>query len=102
MIKRYIKKPVVIEALKFNGLNIDEVQEFLGESNFEWCPNEQFEYDCYIKTLEGTMRADAGDYIIKGIKGEFYPCKPDIFKLTYKQYKGKFQWLKRLLKQITK
>ena len=40
-----------------------------------------------IQTLEGSMIASVGDYIIKGVKGEFYPCKPDIFEMTYEKYK---------------
>ena len=72
------KKPVVIEAIKYVGENLDEIRLFTGSSygglNFN---------KLSIITLEGNMVANKGDYIIKGIAGEFYPCKPDIFKQTY-------------------
>lgn len=74
---RYIKKPVVIDAVKYNGTNVEEIVRFT---------NKTVKYDgetMEIETLEGTMKASVGDYIIKGVNGEFYPCKPDIFKKTY-------------------
>lgn len=85
---KFRKKPVVIEAIQFDGTTV--------------CRNEIFDWahkdlpagaGCIIrpgdgpvmmiKTLEGDMRAEAGDMIIKGVKGEFYSCKPDIFSMTY-------------------
>ncbi len=77
---KYIKKPLVIDAVKWNGSNIDEVQLTLGivEVQQELCSDELI-----IPTLEGNMIASKGDYVIKGIKGEFYPCKPDIFEASY-------------------
>lgn len=83
----YRKKPVVIEAVLFGGeCTQDEVREFL-KPLIEAHPNEEVavigSLCVTIKTLEGFMRADVGDYIIKGVKGEFYPCKPDIFEATY-------------------
>lgn len=82
---QYRKKPVVIEAVQLESLEIGHlmfIQVFVG-----LCNNiSQVESDgVLIKTLEGNMKASIGDYIIKGIKGEFYPCKPDIFELTYEQ-----------------
>ena len=79
------KKPVEVEACKWTGENIDEIKNFCGHNaNFvmrkdggKWFTTLD------IFTLEGTHYADFGDYIIKGIKGEFYPCKPDIFEETY-------------------
>ena len=79
MIKKYKKKPVVIEALLFNGQNHSELVEFMNINAFDTFPDTPFP----IETLEGIMMANKGDYIIKGVKGEFYPCKPDIFKETY-------------------
>lgn len=75
--KKFRKKPVVIEAKQYtrNGLEAEKVAE--------WCGGVQTDYGCEIETLEGTMLANYGDWIIKGIKGEFYPCKPDIFEQTY-------------------
>ncbi len=72
------KKPVVIEAIKWTGENVDEVQAFL-HNGHDWIKGRYVE----IGTLEGLMVASVGDWIIKGVKGEFYPCKPDIFAQTY-------------------
>lgn len=80
MIKKYRKKPVVIEALVWTGENVKEIKEFCGLECFYGFNGLEL---LYIKTLEGNHLARIGDYIIKGVKGEFYPCKPDIFKLTY-------------------
>ena len=77
MIKKYKKKPVIIEAVQYNGTNENEIYDFIGDKILS---NKQ---GLLIPTLEGTMIASVGDYVIKGIKGEFYPCKPDIFKQTY-------------------
>lgn len=78
---KYRKKPVVIEALVWLGQKV-EMDKFLGSTRHHYTqkglPNSLF-----IETLEGVHEARIGDYIIKGIKGEFYPCKPDIFKESY-------------------
>lgn len=80
---RYRKKPVVIEARIFNGWNYPELNDWVtGEDHVYPSWIHQYE-ELIIPTLEGTMKASKGDYIIKGIKGEFYPCKPDIFENTY-------------------
>lgn len=73
------KKPVVIEAIQWLGSNFVEID------NFITVPHETFPSQGVIKipTLEGVMEATEGDFIIKGVKGEFYPCKPDIFEATY-------------------
>lgn len=82
------KKPVVIEARQFSALT-DEG----GEQLADWCggklrgvrllPQERI---IQIQTLEGEVEASFNDWIIKGVKGEFYPCKPDIFELTYEVF----------------
>ncbi len=78
---KFRKKPVVIEAIQFTGRNWEEVGLFVGKVASH---AEQYGKDVLlIHTLEGDHRADVGDWIIKGIKGEFYPCKPDIFERTY-------------------
>ena len=78
MIKKYRKKPVVIEAVHFCNNTADCI-EFIGDKCFQ-------SGNCIIiQTLEGEMVAGHGDYIIKGIQGEFYPCKPDIFEETYEE-----------------
>lgn len=74
---KFRKKPVVIEALQWTGENAAEVTAFRGGACL-------FDADGpIIETLEGNMKAMPGDWIIKGVKGEFYPCKPDIFAATY-------------------
>ena len=88
---KYQKKPVIIEAIQLNGKNWIDICEFVGEGNYklpdrtlEEYREELFNY-IYIVTLEGDMKANIGDYIIRGVKGEYYPCKPDIFKQTYEE-----------------
>lgn len=75
---KYRKKPVEIEAMLWSGANASEIDSFLGAGKHYW-----EHYELYIKTLEGDHHAKIGDWIIKGVKGEFYPCKPDIFEMTY-------------------
>lgn len=77
------KKPVTIECMKYNGTNFDEVKKFCGDVAFINSSVETGRNELYIKTLEGNHHASVGDFIIKGVKGEFYPCKPDIFAQTY-------------------
>lgn len=90
---RYRKKPVVIEAFQLNerGLNGEgwfwaavTRDDIITHDFGKYHPNPAW---CEIKTLEGTMVARTGDYIIKGVNGEIYPCKPDIFEKTYEQIK---------------
>ncbi len=94
MVKKYKKKPVSIEAIKWTGKNLFDVTTFIDGkkpdikhriASDKWDEYEQIvkKKGLIIKTLEGQHIASIGDYIIKGIKGEFYPCKPDIFKKTY-------------------
>ena len=75
---KYRKKPLVIEALLWTGGNMDQMAEFMGSQ-----PHYDRGGGISIKTLEGRMRAATGDWVIKGIKNELYPCKPDIFAATY-------------------
>lgn len=78
---KYVKKPIIIESVQFDGYNTQEIKDFCGDKCMIG-----FLDKIIIYTLEGTMEAKIGDYIIKGIKGEFYPCKPDIFEETYDIY----------------
>lgn len=87
---RYVKKPIAIEAVKWKGLNNDEIKDFAGDSvKIEVIREGDADngippsVDCGIETLEGVMKANVGDYIIKGVNGEFYPCKQDIFEKIY-------------------
>ena len=79
---KYRKKPVLIEAIEWCGDNFCEVDDFLDNQKHETYPKDG---KVIIKTLEGDMVASLGDYIIEGINGEFYPCKPDIFHKTYEK-----------------
>lgn len=77
---KYRKKPVVIEAVQFTGDNSIEIAKFMKANEH----TESFLDDkIKIPTLEGELTASPMDWIIKGVNGEFYPCKPDIFEKTY-------------------
>ena len=83
-IKKYRKKPVTIEAMQLTRNNVREVAEWCGaDLGYTFGSIEPDALD--IHTLEGTMAAHIGDYIIRGVQGEFYPCKPDIFAATYEE-----------------
>ena len=79
MARAYRKKPVVVEAVQWTGENHAEMCEFIDPEAFEIIPR----VGLVIHTLEGDLHASPGSYIIKGVNGEFYPCKPDIFVKTY-------------------
>ena len=84
---KYRKKPIVIEAVQWVGDNhIDIMKELSAQKYIDvWVDDKTRERYLEIETLEGRMKASVGDYIIKGIRGEFYPCKPDIFEQTYEK-----------------
>lgn len=75
----FTKKPVTIEAIQWTGENCAEIANFAGTS----IPAIVFGKPLTVTTLEGQHTANVNDWIIKGVKGEFYPCKPDIFEMTY-------------------
>ena len=78
---RYTKRPVTIDAVQLRDDNDDEILAFFNEFA---CPFEIVgDHEVDIHTLVGTMHADKGDWIIRGVKGGFYSCKPDIFYATY-------------------
>ncbi len=88
--ERFRKKPVVVEAVRYTGspLSFDLIYEWMGGDDgpnlgHEGPTEDPREFG--IKTLEGKMTARPGDWIIKGVAGEFYPCKPDIFEKTYER-----------------
>lgn len=104
---KYRKKPVVIEAIQLTEGSIMQVYNWLHEGKEppvklkhhmdieRW---DNYEHSIKTKgmsinTLEGVMTANLGDYIIKGVKGEFYPCKPDIFEMTYEPINSKTDYL---------
>ena len=82
-INTYEKLPVRVKAMKFDGSaeSVEAVKNFIG---YSYSGQHKNPIKVKIKTLEGEHIASPGDYIIKGIKGEFYPCKPDIFEKLYR------------------
>lgn len=76
------KKPVSVSAIQWTGDNVLEVKEFFGKDS-DKCNSLGQSSNLIIETLEGNLIALPGDFIIRGIKGEYYPCKPDIFEKTY-------------------
>ena len=85
--RKYRKKPVEIYAWQLSEVNRERVAAWCGGA---WHPTRKPGYASalYIQTLEGRMKADIGDFVVKGVKGEFYPCKPDIFNETYDDIAG--------------
>jgi hypothetical protein len=86
VVVKYRKKPVVIEAVQWDGTRETFLTMFPDtrpEDGTFVLGRGQDRGSMYIRTLEGTHRADPGDWIIQGVQGEFYPCKPDIFEQTY-------------------
>lgn len=81
------KKPVVVDAIEYTGKNVVDILSWADG----WDLSDTVSYPYYLEaedqlmihTLEGQMKANPGDWIIRGPKGEFYPCKPDIFQITY-------------------
>lgn len=78
---KYRKKPIVVDAIRFTKeLKADELYEFMQSADFEVTPNTK---SIYINARGGILRAALGDFLIRGIQGEVYPCKADIFEATY-------------------
>lgn len=83
---KFRKKPVIIEAVQWTGDNVQEMINHcapLGQGEPWQIEPIQAGRRIVVVTLEGDMHGDIGDYIIRGVKGELYPCKPDIFAATY-------------------
>jgi len=85
---KFVKKPVVIEAMQFTNEMKDRVFNFVSCNRYADF-DEQGNPVLKIQTLEGDMTASLGDWIIRGVAGEFYPCKPDIFSASYDPVEGK-------------
>ena len=91
--EKYRKKPVVIEAIQFKNSNHEEIEQFVGKKLRSEVESEETPkagtsapvLSIIIPTLEGDMKAMPNDFIIKGVHGECYPCKPDIFEKTYEK-----------------
>lgn len=88
--RRFRKRPVVVEAIQYRPHNnCHEVAAFMGiDWHADACGEERSHAPWLIPTLEGVMEANPGDWIIRGVQGEFYPCKPDIFDATYEPVEG--------------
>ena len=84
---KYRKKPVVVEAIQFSRGNLEQLRSFVGGKLHSIIIPRCLDgiMTGVVDTLEGQYKATENDYIIKGIKGEFYPCKPDIFEATYEK-----------------
>lgn len=82
MMTRYRKRPVVIEAF---CLGVDPMPDWFCDAISDGKIHTSAEGHCFIETLEGVLRGNAGDYIIQGVKEEIYACKPDIFAMTYER-----------------
>lgn len=89
---KYKKKPVIIDAIQFDGLNLEEIKDFVQDRlkydiiDSAWQVGKGVPHILMeIETLEGNMNVSKYDYIIRGVQGEFYPCKPDIFEMTYEK-----------------
>lgn len=85
MVKSYRTKPCEIKAIQFTRDSFEEVKGFTEGCAFNLFEDVNNVCFCAIETLEGTMIATEGDYIIKGLRGEFYPCKPDVFIKKYEE-----------------
>lgn len=87
---KFRKKPVVIEAIQFTRKSFNDIVKWIDAERttmVEWDYDSKIDDDTYIviKTLEGNMKVNLTDWVIRGVKGEFYPCKDDIFKMTYEE-----------------
>lgn len=80
---KFRKKPVVVEAMQYTGENCFDCLRFMDRASDIWEADLNQTDAPIVNTLEGDLSVSKGDWIIKGIKGEFYPCKPDIFQATY-------------------
>lgn len=88
---KFRKKPVIVEAVRYLGHNTTEIESFVGHQFYPELESESAYlagkggpiFSISIPTLEGNMKAMTGDWIIKGVSNEYYPCKPDIFERTY-------------------
>ena len=82
---KYRKRPVVIDAIKYDGVAMGSAMDFI-DLDHSYSDADDGEASLFIPTLEGEMEAKPGDWIIRGVQGEYYPCKPDIFEATYEEF----------------
>lgn len=89
--QQYRKKPVAIKAWQLTAENAEDVAAWCGGKTWRdsmLFPEDERQTHVLISTLEGTMQADPGDFVIRGVEGEFYPCKPSVFAATYDPVNG--------------
>ena len=79
---KYVKKPIPVEAIQWNGANFEQIATFMGDTH----PFLDTYNNLIIPTLEGEMATPVGSYVIKGVKGEFYGCNEEVFNLTYERW----------------
>ena len=97
---KYAKKRIVIEAIQFTGGNVKEIKDFCTDAEFSYPSINKKVLE--IKTLEGKLVASENDFIIKGVKGEFYPCKPDVFEASYDKVEDSAEFHEFAHKQMAK
>ena len=85
-VRRYRKKPVEVDAIQYTGDNFRRINTWMTENG--WPAGRNPDQSVIIHTLEGEMRANIGDWIIRGVQGEFYPIKEAIFRETYEPVEG--------------
>ena len=83
VVRKFRKRPVTVEAMQIiDGKSVLDIEEWMNSGDTGYSTNPP---TLWIKTKEGVMEATVGDWIIKGVEGEFYPCKPTIFNKTYQE-----------------
>lgn len=85
MYKQYVKKPVIINAIQYTPESQQFILEWLIESLGDVVIGSNLTDEIIIPTLEGEMKLTLGNYLIQGVRGEFYPCRADIFEATYNE-----------------
>lgn len=85
MAKEFRKKPLTVKAVQFDGENFQEIIDFLGEGSIKHTICNPRTRQMFIRTLEGEACVSERDFVIHGVAGEHYPCKPDIFAATYEE-----------------
>lgn len=106
MIKTYIKKPLAVQAVQWTGDNTDEIIGFGGTVDGCNIISDIGKSYLVVRTLEGDLKISLGDYVIRGTSGEYYPCKPDIFKRIYEEqndmtYKETITWYEIKTRPLT-
>lgn len=87
-VKQYVKKPIPIEAIQWDGTNTKELMDFSKDVRFIYHDGDDgVSTEMFVQTIEGNMHSNIGDYLVRGVRGEFYVCAKDIFEETYTEVK---------------